>query len=191
MARAGVRVNDESHLIDESLRGNPAAFGCLVERHQERLYNAIAQFLGDRVEAEDVVQEAFVQAYVKLESFQRNSAFYTWLYRIACNTAISRRRRKRVETSVERNREETGGEPADTGDAPDDRLLRDELIARVHEALNMLSPEHRCILQLREMQNLDYEEIAERLSINIGTVRSRLHRARMQLRERLTEMDFA
>jgi len=191
VARAGVRVNDESHLIDESLRGNSTAFGSLVERHQERLYNAISQFLGDRVEAEDVVQEAFVQAYLKLESFQRNSAFYTWLYRIACNGAITRRRRKRVETSVEQNREQTGSEPQAGGDAPGDRLLREELRSRVHDALRQLSHEHRAILQLREMEGLDYEQIAEILDINIGTVRSRLHRARVHLRERLTEMDLA
>jgi len=186
----GIRVNDELELIDASLGGSKVAFGQLVERHQGRLYHAVSQFVGDRVEAEDVVQEAFVQAYLKLDSFQRNSAFYTWLYRIACNTAISRKRRKRVETSVDRNRDELGAEPADSGDAPGDRLMREEVSARVHEALAQLTEEHRCILELREMEELEYEQIAEALSISIGTVRSRLHRARVQLRERLAEMDL-
>ena len=180
-------MNDESQLIDESLRGHSEAFGRLVQLHQDRLYHAIAHFVGDRVEAEDVVQEAFVQAYLKLASFQRNSAFYTWLYRIAFNTAVSRRRRKRVETSVDKSREETGDEPVDLGDAPGERLIREERAQQLYTALDKLSEEHRAIIVLREIDDHDYEAISEILKINLGTVRSRLHRARLQLRERLIE----
>lgn len=179
---------DESQLIDASLQGNSAAFGQLVQIHQHRLFNAMAHFCGNAVEAEDVVQEAFIQAYLKLAKFQQNSQFYTWLYRIAFNTAISRKRRKRVETSVDRNREQAGVEPVDGGDAPGDQMIRDEQAALVHKALAMLSDEHREILVLREMDGCDYEQISELLSINVGTVRSRLHRARMQLKERLQEL---
>jgi len=182
-------VNDESQLIDESLRGDSSAFGQLVRIHQDRLYNAVANFIGDRTEAEDVVQEAFVQAYLKLASFKRNAAFYTWLYRIAFNTAVSRKRRKRVETSVDRTREQTGSEPVDDGDTPGDRMMRDEQASQVHAALDLLSDEHRAILVLREMDELDYDTIAQILGINIGTVRSRLHRARAQMREKLVEID--
>ncbi len=178
-------ANDESQLIDAALRGDSASFGQLVQIHQNRIYNAMTHFCGNATEAEDIVQDAFVQAYRKLASFQRNCAFYTWLYRIALNTAISRQRRKRVETSVDRVREQTGSEPIDGGDAPDDRLLRDERVALVQRALALLSDEHRAILILREMDGCDYEEIAEALEINVGTVRSRLHRARLQMRERL------
>ncbi len=179
---------DESQLIDASLQGNSSAFGQLVQIHQNRLFNAMAHFCGNAAEAEDVVQEAFVQAYLKLANFQRNSQFYTWLYRIAFNTAISRKRRKRVESSVEKNREQAGMEPVDEGDAPGDQMIRDEQAVQVHKALAALSDEHREILVLREMEGCDYEQIAETLDINVGTVRSRLHRARMQLRERLLEM---
>ena len=182
-------MNDESLLIDQSLQGNSGAFGQLVRIHQDRLYNAISHFIGDRVEAEDIVQDAFVQAFLKLDTFQRNSAFYTWLYRIAFNAAVSRRRRKRVEVSVDQSREETGTEPADPGDAPSDRMLREEQARQVHLALGQLSEEHRAILVLREMEGLDYEAIAQILDINIGTVRSRLHRARVQLRDRLNEIE--
>jgi RNA polymerase sigma-70 factor (ECF subfamily) len=181
-------VNDESQLIEDALQGNSASFGQLVKIHQNRLYNAIAHFVGDRVDAEDIVQEAFVQAYLKLSTFQGNSAFYTWLYRIAFNTAVSRRRRKRVETSVELTREMTGGEPEDGGEAPDDRLIRDEQVHQLRAALERLSEEHRSVLVLRELEGFDYEAIAEVLHINIGTVRSRLHRARRQLREKLEQM---
>jgi RNA polymerase sigma-70 factor (ECF subfamily) len=183
-------VNDESHLIDESLHGDSSAFGELVRIHQDRLYNAVANFIGDRTEAEDVVQEAFVQAYLKLASFKRNAAFYTWLYRIAFNTAVSRKRRKRVETSVDQTRENTGSEPIDAGDTPGDRMMRDEQATQVHAALDLLSDEHRAILVLREMDELDYDTIAEILEINIGTVRSRLHRARAQMREKLVEIEM-
>ena len=182
-------MNDESQLIDASLLGDSSAFGQLVRIHQDRLYNAVANFIGDRTEAEDVVQEAFVQAYMKLASFKRNAAFYTWLYRIAFNTAVSRKRRKRVETSVDQTRENTGGEPVDTGDTPGDRMMRDEQASQVQTALDLLSGEHRAILVLREMDELDYGTIAEILEINIGTVRSRLHRARAQMREKLIEIE--
>ncbi|MGE0755974.1 MAG: RNA polymerase sigma factor [Pirellulaceae bacterium] len=178
-------MNNESELIDESLRGNAAAFGKLVRIHQDRLFNAVSHFIGDATEAEDVVQEAFVQAYVKLDTFQGSSAFYTWLYRIAFNTAVSRKRRKRLATSVDSNREQVGDEPVDRGDAPDARLLREEQAARVQLALAQLSDEHRAILVLREIDGLEYEAIADALEINVGTVRSRLHRARLALRDRL------
>jgi RNA polymerase sigma-70 factor (ECF subfamily) len=181
-------VKNESQLIDESLRGDAAAFGQLVRTHQDRLFNAVSHFIGDATEAEDVVQEAFVQAYVKLNTFQRTSAFYTWLYRIAFNTAVSRKRRKRIVTSVDNNREQTGQEPADRGDAPDARLLREEQAGQVQHALSLVSEEHRAILILREIEGLEYEAIADSLGINVGTVRSRLHRARLALRDKLLEM---
>jgi RNA polymerase sigma-70 factor (ECF subfamily) len=143
---------------------------------------------GSREEAEDVVQEAFIQAFVKLDSFRGKSAFYTWLYRIGFNAAISRRRRKRVEVSVEQNREVTGDEPVDDGEAPGDRLLRAEQIDQVHLALGALSEEHRAILVLREMEGCCYETISEILDLPVGTVRSRLHRARLQLRDQLNDL---
>ena len=106
-------LNDELHLIDQSLGGDSQAFGEFVRRYQDRLYSAVVHIVGCRAEAEDVVQDAFVQAYVKLKTFKHNSKFYTWLYRIAFNVSISHRRRRRVEISVEQNREATGDEPLD------------------------------------------------------------------------------
>jgi RNA polymerase sigma-70 factor (ECF subfamily) len=181
-------VNDESFLIDQSLQGNTGAFGQLVQRHQDRLYNALVHLVGDRVEAEDIAQEAFVQAFLKLRTFQRQSAFYTWLYRIAFNNAVSRKRRKRLEVSIDQGREQSGLEPSDDGEAPGDRLLREEQARQVREGLALLSEEHRAILVLREIEGCDYDAIAQILDINIGTVRSRLHRARAHLREKLTSI---
>jgi RNA polymerase sigma-70 factor (ECF subfamily) len=180
-------VKDDAQLIDEALDGESAAFGQLVRKYQDRLYNTIAHVVGCRDEAEDVVQDAFVQAFVKLASFRRDSAFYTWLYRIAFNTAISRRRRRRAEVSVERGRDALGVEPLDDGEAPEERLLRQERAGQVRRALSALSEEHRAILVLREMEGCCYDTIADILDLPIGTVRSRLHRARLQLREELKE----
>ena len=181
-------MNEDAKLIDEALAGNSASFGELVCRYQDRLYTTLLHIVGCSEEAQDVVQEAFVQAFIKLETFQRHSGFYTWLYRIAFNTAISRRRRQRPAASVEHARETTGEEPIDAHEAPGDRLEQQERVGQVREALAKLSEEHRTILVLREMEGFAYETISELLDLPVGTVRSRLFRARMQLRELLQEM---
>ncbi len=180
-----MKKDDDAQLIRKSLQGDSAAYGRLVQAYQDRLFNTIAHVVGCREEAEDVVQEAFVQAYVKLSTFQGHSAFYTWLYRIAFNTAVSRRRRKKSEVSVERSRELSGAEPVDTGDAPSERMEREERVEQVQRALSALSDQHRTILVLREMDGCCYDTISEILDLPIGTVRSRLHRARLQLRDQL------
>jgi RNA polymerase sigma-70 factor, ECF subfamily len=178
-------VRDDSQLIDETLRGDSAAFGQLVTKYQDRLYNTIVHVIGSTDEAYDVVQDALVQAFVKLESFHRESGFYTWLYRIALNAAVSRRRRHKPMQSVEQTRELTGEEPPGRLASPSDRLEQQERAAQVQAALATLSDEHRTVLVLREMEGCSYEAIGEILDLPVGTVRSRLHRARLQLREQL------
>ena len=147
----GAGVKDDARLIDEALSGATAAFGELVTRYQDRLFNTIAHVVGSPHEAGDVVQEAFVQAYVKLSSFHHNSAFYTWLYRIAFNIAVSRQRRHKPLASVEQTRELTGEEPLGHDDAPSQRLEQQERVGQVQAALGRLSDEHRLVLVLREM----------------------------------------
>jgi len=181
-------VNDDAQLIDETLAGNSEGFGQLVRKYQDRLYNTILHVVGCHEDARDVVQDAFVQAFVKLDTFQRSSAFYTWLYRIAFNVAVSHRRRRRVSLSVERTREVTGEEPVDDGDAPGDPLEQAERDRQVREALDRLTEDHRAVLVLREIDGCCYETIAEILELPVGTVRSRLHRARLQLRGQLKEV---
>lgn len=176
---------DDARLIEESLGGDSAAFGQLVCKYQDRLFNTVLHVAGSREEAEDVVQEAFVQAYLKLSSFHGNSAFYTWLYRIAFNVSVSRRRRKKNEISLDAQRDEVGQEPRDEVESPGDHVLREERAHLVHAALGNLSDEHRTILVLREMEGFEYEQISDILDLPTGTVRSRLHRARLQLREQL------
>jgi RNA polymerase sigma-70 factor (ECF subfamily) len=178
-------VNDEEELIQLALDGQSTAFETLVRRYQDRLYTAMISIVGNADEAEDVVQESFIQAYLKLDTFQQNSRFFTWIYRIAFNYALARRRRNRGTLSLDESRENTGNEPISNGDAPDERLSRHEDIRLVHQALALLSDDHRSILVLREMEDLAYEEIADVLSISIGTVRSRLNRARAALKLQL------
>ncbi len=178
-------LSDETQLIDQALQGESSAFGELVRLHQDRLYSAVVHIVGCRSEAEDVVQDAFVQAYVKLKTFKRNSRFYTWLYRIAFNVSISRRRRRRVEVSVEQSRDASGEEPRDPIEDPSQPLERAERQEKLEQAMQMLTEEHRSIIVLRHMEDFAYEEIAQILDISVGTVRSRLHRARAQLLENL------
>jgi len=176
---------EDERLIDAALAGQTEAFGQLVTRYQNRLYNSVVHVIGSEDEAADVVQDAFVQAFVKLKSFSRQAAFYTWLYRIALNLAISRRRRRRPIESVEQSKEQTGDEPLGRGDAPGDRLQRQEQAVTVRAALAALAEEYRTVIVLREIDGCDYETISEILDLPIGTVRSRLHRARTHLREQL------
>ncbi|MDE0862358.1 MAG: sigma-70 family RNA polymerase sigma factor [Rubripirellula sp.] len=182
-------MSEETQLIDHALKGDRGAFNALVELNQERLFASMIQVTGSPDEAEEVVQEAFIRAFLKLDTFQRNSQFFTWLYRIAFNSALTRKRRKRARISLDYWRESNGLEVVDTADAVDEPMLRQERVNMVREAIQILSEDHRKILVLREMQERSYEDIAVILEISIGTVRSRLSRARNQLKVTLEAME--
>lgn len=176
---------DDDRLIAECLNGRSAAFGELVRRYQDRLYNTVHRLVDNAEDAQDVVQDAFLNAYQSLGSFKGDAQFFTWLYRIAVNTAISLKRKQRVVYSISAGRAEEGGtEPVDTSDysRPEHALEKAEQERRVQEALNRLSAEHRTALVLKDIEGHKYEHIAEMLGVPIGTVRSRLHRARLELR---------
>jgi RNA polymerase sigma-70 factor (ECF subfamily) len=181
-------VSDDASLIDATLAGDTEAFGRLVERYQDRLYNSLLRFLGSAEDARDVSQDTFLQALTKLRSFRRESGFYTWLYRIGFNLAMSRRRRMRPEMSIDCLKHSAGVEPSDDGVGPERLMEAKERAAAVQAALGRLADEHREVVVLREIEECSYETIAEILNVPIGTVRSRLFRARMQLREHLEEL---
>lgn len=176
---------DDAQIMAEVLAGKHQAFSKLVLRYQDRLFQTAYQITRSREEAEDVVQEAFVQAFVKLSTFQQQSSFFTWLYRIALNAAITRKRRRRIDVPLGIDAESGISEPADQQEGPEDRILREERSRLLHAALGVLSEEHRAILVLRELEGFCYESICEALDLPIGTVRSRLHRARLHLAEQL------
>jgi RNA polymerase sigma-70 factor (ECF subfamily) len=180
-------VSKENQLIAEAVQGSSEAFGQLVRSYQGRLFTTVTHIVRSREEAEDVVQDAFVQAYVKLPTFRGTSCFYTWVYRIAVNMALSRGRKRRNRRTYEIPVETMPPDAQDPGESPVDRLLRKEHATEIKRALAALSKEHRAILVLRGVDGFDYHTIGRILGLSPGTVRSRLHRARTQLRARLEE----
>jgi RNA polymerase sigma-70 factor (ECF subfamily) len=182
-------VNPDDHrLIADCLQGRTAAFGELVRRYQDRLYHCVYRLVDNAEDAQDVVQDAFLNAYQSLDRFKGDSQFFTWLYRIAFNTSISLKRKQRVVLALKTSRTGSGAsEPLDPSESsrPDYPLEKADQERRVQRALNRLSPEHRAVLILKDMEGQKYEAMAEILQVPVGTVRSRLHRARLELRKLL------
>lgn len=181
----------EADLVAKSLAGDQEAFGVLIAQNQARLFNVVFRLIRDAEDAKDILQEAFMNAYLNLPKFQGYSKFSTWVYRIAINVAISHKRKKRPraggsdETEGRGNHLESLRIIGGTQDAPEKRLEGEERRAEILSTLNLLSNEHKSVLILKDMDNLKYETIAEILNVPIGTVRSRLNRARAELRARL------
>ena len=175
----------DADLIRQTLQGDNGAFGELVRMYQNRLYNSVMCIVRCQADAEDIVQEAFVRAFVKLKDFRQDCAFFTWLYRLAMNLAITHIRRKEPAVSLDAHRESGFSEPIDQEESPVDSLMREERAPAIAAALARLNEQHRTILVLREIERFDYATIAEVLRLNVGTVRSRLHRARMHMRRLL------
>jgi RNA polymerase sigma-70 factor (ECF subfamily) len=180
--------HEDREWICQTIDGDTESFGFLVRKYQDRLYNGMVQILRNESEAEDVVQDAFVLAFSKLDSFQGKSAFFTWLYRIAYNVAITRLRRRKRGVSLDGDDSRVRLDFPDSGPLPNDSIEKREEAIQLYDALDRLSSEHRSILVLREMEELDYDAIAEILELPVGTVRSRLHRARIRLRELLEKV---
>ena len=184
---------DDDRLIADCLKGQTAAFGELVRRHQDRLFNTVFRLVDSAEDAQDVVQEAFLHAYQSLDRFKGDSQFFTWLYRIAVNSAISLKRKQRATVRLHADREGQGSvaEPPDMSEfsQPHQALERVDEEQRIQAALNRLSPEHRAVLILKDLEEQKYETMAEILQVPIGTIRSRLHRARLELREVLEKTE--
>jgi RNA polymerase sigma-70 factor (ECF subfamily) len=184
-------ATSDSRLIADVLRGQTAAYGLLMQRHQQRLYQSIFRLVNGQAEdAQDIVQEAFLNAYQALHTFKGDAEFFTWLYRIAYNLTISFRRKQRTTLSLQAPElDGSTNEPADESDGcvPGSDLERAELEARVQRAINQLPEEYRVVLILKDFENQKYETIAEIVQVPVGTIRSRLHRARLELRQLLAQ----
>jgi len=184
-------MSSDEELIKQSLRGERTAFQALVEKYQQRMYAVAYGLLGNREDALDAVQEAFVKAYRSLSGFKGKSSFYTWLYRITANAAIDLGRKTGRREEVEFREElepdeEKGTYPvAPASENPAERLMWKELGERIEDALQELPPEQRTAIVLREIEGLSYKEIANVMQCSEGTVMSRLHYGRMKLRELL------
>lgn len=187
VSRSGLTDHE---LVGQVIAGDGAAFGEIVERHQDRLYNTVYRLVGSAEDARDLLQDTFVKAYENLENFRGGSSLYTWLFRIAVNTSLShRRRRKWVQMgapAADDDNPNPGDAVVDTASSdPAEPLVAAETQDLVQEAINSLDDEHRTVVVLRDIQHCDYREIAEILEMPPGTVKSRLHRARLMLRDRL------
>ena len=176
-------VNEDQQAINQVLSGNLAAFEVLVTRHQRRLLGLLAHACGSRDEAEDLAQEAFARAFNKLHLYAGQAQFYTWLCRIAMNLLASDRRRKRLENQSKREGFEAASNSVGLYANVEKELERTEMQQCVQAAIAMLDEEKRTVLLMRDFDGLDYEAIAQVLEIPVGTVRSRLHRARLELKD--------
>jgi RNA polymerase sigma-70 factor (ECF subfamily) len=179
---------EDTSLVEEALGGNQASFQLLVERYEQRIFNLIRHYTRNPVEIEDLAQETFLKAFRRLESFQRQSSFYTWLYRIAVNTILdSLKRRGRSPVQAVEDLESVPAAPSAASPSPSAALEREE-VARITAGILEELPEiFRTVLILREYEEMAYQDMADLLGISIGTVESRLFRARARFKERLLQ----
>ena len=181
-------AEDES-LVKESLAGNQASFQLLVERYQSRIFALTRHYTRNAMEIEDLVQDTFLKAYSRLDSFQHQSSFYTWLYRIATNTILDhmkRRGRSPVQSVEDLEVVEAPSSARSVG--PDAAMERSEIAKITHAVLEEMPEIFRTVLVMREFDDLSYQEIADVLGISIGTVESRLFRARARFKDKLLQM---
>ncbi len=173
----------DQKLVVRVQKGDKTAFDLLVRKYQHKVSNIVARYVRDRGEVEDVAQEAFIKAYRAIGGFRGDSAFYTWLYRITVNTAknyLDSQGRRPPSSDVELN----GAELIESGEAlrdqatPEHSILTKEIAATVHRVIEALPVDLRAAITLREIEGLSYEEIAQVMDCPIGTVRSRIFRAR-------------
>jgi len=181
----------DRQLVERAQRGDKRAFELLVEKYQRKLARLLSRFIRDPAEVEDVTQEAFIKAYRALPAFRGDSAFYTWLYRIGINTAknylMALGRRAPTSTEVEAEEAEgfEEGEQLRDINTPESVLLSNEIAETVNSTIEQLPEELRTAIQLREIEGMSYEDIAQVMNCPIGTVRSRIFRAREAIAERL------
>jgi RNA polymerase sigma-70 factor, ECF subfamily len=190
--RVTAEHNDELPLVERARAGDAAAFSELVQRYERKIYRLAKHITQNDEDAEDVLQESFLKAYSHLDSFHGDSKFYTWLVRIAVNEALMKLRKRKSDKTVSLD------EPQDTGedlvareiavwdDDPEKKYSRDELADILNKAVDSLKPSFRTVFVLRDIEELSTEDTAETLGISIPAVKSRLLRARLQLREKLT-----
>ena len=177
------RTSDDSHLVDRLRRGDARAFDELVTAYQHRVFSVALRMLRNRTEAEEVAQEVFLRVYRTVAAFRGDAKLSTWLYAIASRVCLNRLASS--DRRVTREGDETLTRLASGDATPVDELERSELEATLHRAIAELPEERRIVVVLRDLEGLSYEEIAAALDLELGTVRSRLHRARMDLKEKL------
>jgi RNA polymerase sigma-70 factor (ECF subfamily) len=181
----------DGELVERARRGDREAFRALVERYQRKVAALALGMLRNREDALDIVQDTFTKAYQSLDKFKGDSSFYTWVYRIGVNLCIDHQRRESRYVQVATDADDPGEDIAPPSaedlerDQPFEMAQSSEIGSRLVEAINELTPEHRAVILLREVDGLSYEEISQALDCPKGTVMSRLHYARRHLQTRL------
>jgi len=186
---------EDANLADRSRAGDMQAFGLLVAKYQDRVLNMMCRMCGRREDAEELAQQAFLKALEKLAQFRGQSKFYTWLFRIAANLVISHRRRSsRIRFSSLEDVDGLGQSQAaglqsgGRDESAPSAAVRHETRLRVARALDEIDDDMRLVVILRDIEQMDYAQIADVLALPLGTVKSRLHRARAALREKLADL---
>lgn len=184
---------NENEIVQRARQGDKAAFEWLVNTYQDRVYSLTLRMCGNEDDAFDLSQDAFIKAWKGLESFRFDSAFSTWLFRLATNVCLdflrSKKRRPVISLTVADDEdEETQFDIPDTRPNPEEAAILSEDRAALKEALGALDPDSRNIIILRVINDLSYEQIADILGIQVGTVKSRLSRARQKLKDKLSEI---
>lgn len=183
---------EESTLVSQAREGDTAAFGELVRRYERKIFRLAQHVTQNREDAEDVLQETFMKAYEHLDQFKGDSKFYTWIVRIAVNQALMKLRRRKTDKTVSIDETIDTGEDtvvreiAAWDENPEQQYTRDELGGILDTAVRSLEPLYRSVFVLRDIEELSTEETAEALGLSVPAVKSRLLRARLQLREKLT-----
>ncbi len=184
---------DDRQLVDDARKGNAAAFRELVVRHQRRAYAVALGMVHDPDDARDICQDAFLKVHKSLATFEGDSQFFTWLYRIVMNLCIDHLRKRRGqqvefdETIAQGDADDAGVTPHRTGFDPARALADKELRTQILGALAKLSPSHRAVLVMREVDGLSYQEMSETMKVSIGTIMSRLFHARKKMQAMLIE----
>ena len=192
-ASNGSVVFDEAALVERARGGDDAAFAGLVEQYQRKIYRLARNITQNAEDAEDLLQDAFLKAYTNLGKFHGDSKFYTWIVRIAVNEALMKLRKRRGDKMVSLDEEIELGEESVTREIavwdgnPEQTYSQEEMRKLLDDAIQSLKPTFRSVFQLRDVEELSTEETAEALELSVPEVKSRLLRARLQLRERLTK----
>ncbi|MBF0142543.1 MAG: RNA polymerase sigma factor RpoE [Magnetococcales bacterium] len=177
-------------LVEKTKKGDNRAFEILVRRYQGRLASVISRFVSDHARVQDLTQESFIKAYRAIHSFRGDSAFFTWLYRIAVNTVknhLMANGRHVPLSDVELSEVEDLAPQLRNSDTPERQMLRSELLENLRKAIDQLAPEMRKAIHLRDIEGLSYEEIAAVMECPIGTVRSRIFRGRQEIANQLRD----
>jgi len=192
MSSSPIEIDEEAAIIAQARLGNTGAFNELLRRYERKIFRLALHITQNREDAEDVLQEAFLKAYEHLDQFQGQSKFYTWIVRIAVNQALMKLRKRKADRSVSLDETIDTGEDniareiAAWDENPEQKYSREELQRILTSAIDGLAPIYRAVFVLRDIDGLSTEEAAEALDLSVPAVKSRLLRARLQLREKLT-----